>query len=443
MAHPLSRRPSPIALLALLFPLLAACGASGAPTAALAPTAPSTPPVADAFTAAPAPTAAPALGAAEPAGRSASSAPGAPPAEPAGGPPQPIPVAQQQAAPLRAGEVDDNADFDGYLQYLNAYSGPPARFVDVSERIILTVVNDRQQPVLDARVRVFDGQQQMFTGRTTSGGQTILFPRALGAAGANELRVLVDKGGHAAEGRLARGQGDRQAIVLPGANGLAEQPKLDVLFLLDATGSMGDEIGQIQRTIAEIAGRVGQIQPQPRVRYGLVAYRDRGDEYVTRVSDFTGDLGAFRETLLAVRAEGGGDTPESLNEALHQAVQGVTWSDDAIRLIFLVADAPPHLDYPQDYDYVQETRAAVAKGLKIFPIAASNSDDQAEYVFRQLAQQTLGTFIFLTYQPGINSGAPGDATVHHVDPAVYTVDRLDDLVVQAIQRELARASAAG
>jgi hypothetical protein len=117
----------------------------------------------------------------------------------------------------------------------------------------------------------------------------------------------------------------------------------------------------------------------------------------------------------------------------------VSWADDAVRLTFLVADAPPHLDYQQDYDYIREAQAAVAKGIKVYTIAASNSGDQAEYVLRQISQQTLAHFIFLTYQPGQSAGTPGDTTTHHVDPAAFTVERLDDLVVQVVQRELAQA----
>jgi hypothetical protein len=105
----------------------------------------------------------------------------------------------------------------------------------------------------------------------------------------------------------------------------------------------------------------------------------------------------------------------------------------------LVADAPPHLDYEQDYDYIQEARAAVARGIKIYPIAASNSGPQAEYIFRQLAQQTLGRFIFLTYQEGQSGGAPGESTTLDAGKQDYTVERLDELIVQVIKRELAAA----
>jgi hypothetical protein len=349
-------------------------------------------------------------------------------------------ASQQQYAPLKAGEVDDNADFAAYMQYLRTYSGPPARQVDVAERYILTVTNERQQPVLDARVRLFDGQQQIFEGRTVAGGKTIVFPRALGVSGnVTALRVLVEKGNSSVEGSLTRGQDQTQSFVLRGAEALPATPRLDVLFLLDATGSMGDEIGQIQQTIVSIAERIDQIQPRPDLRFALVSYRDRGDDYVTRINNFTPDVTAFQQLLLSTRADGGGDEPESLNEGLHAAIERVNWADNAVRLTFLVADAPPHLDYQQDYDYVRESQAAVTKGVKVYTIAASNSTDEAEYVMRQISQQTLGHFIFLTYQPGQNAGTPGDTTTHQVDPAAFTVERLDDLVVQVVQRELGQA----
>jgi hypothetical protein len=465
-------------LFALMLPLLAACGggapassqgAAPAPTQGVVEVAPAAAPTAapaaaplsaelpaagSADSAAPVPAIAPEGGAAapapgvarEPLAAAATAAPAA--AMPAAGittmPTPAVPQVapnQQQGTPLKAGEVDDNADFAAYMDYLRTYSGPPARQVDIGERYILTVTNEQQQPVLDARVRLFDTQQQqVFEGRTVAGGKTIVFPRALGISeNARQLRVLIEKGNSTVEGTLARGQDSTQSFVLRGAVALPATPRLDVLFLLDATGSMGDEIGQIQQTIVSIAERIDQIQPRPELRFGLVSYRDRGDDYVTRVSDFTPNVAAFQKLLLNTRADGGGDEPESLNEGLHAAIERVNWADDAVRLTFLVADAPPHLDYEQDYDYVNEARGAVAKGIKVYTIAASNTSDEAEYVMRQISQQTLAHFIFLTYQPGQSAGTPGDTTTHQVDPEAFSVERLDDLVVQVVQRELAQA----
>ncbi len=438
----------------VLPPLLAACGGAVAtapaalsveaeqPAAVAIPEAraPSDPavlrPPAPAATALPAATAAAAWADAE----EAAGAPRPP------GPERPAPpphVDRAQVQPIKAGETDDNLNFEDYAAYLRSARGLGAP-LDVSERYIITVLNEQQQPVLDARVRVFEGQTAVFEGRTYAGGRTILFPRALGVSqNSSELRVTLEKGNSVAEGVLRRGQGLEQSFVLRGAEALPQHPRLDVLFLLDATGSMGDEISRIQMTIADIAARIDRIAPRPELRLALVAYRDREDEYVTRVyADFTPDVASFREALLQVEADGGGDTPEDLNEGLRVALQELAWADDAVRLTFLVADAPPHMDYGQQWTYLDGAREAVAQGIKIYPIAASNTDAQAEYVFRQLAQQTLARFIFLTYQPGQNGGAPGETTTMHVDPDEFTVERLDDLVVRVVERELAEAHGA-
>src|SRR5207249_1532731 len=148
--------------------------------------------------------------------------------------------------------------------------------------------------------------------------------------------------------------------------------KLDVLFLLDSTGSMGDEIGKLQSNILSVSGQIGSLPMHPDVRYGMVTYRDRGDAYITQVYQFTPDVSKFQAGLSAVTAGGGGDTPESLNAGLHDAIRAVEWRDDTtIKIVFLVADAPPHLDYPDDYDYAQEMVEATRHGIKIFALAAS------------------------------------------------------------------------
>jgi len=373
------------------------------------------------------------------------SAPHAPP-QPGAHPPhaatsQPETAAQAggQQPGLRAGEVDDNAQFAEYLRYLDDYQGNAAQRMNVSERYVITVLDGNQRPVLDARVRVYNEAQQVFEGRTYAGGQTLLLPRALGVGpAASVLRIVADAGNASSEATLTRGQQESVELTLPGAPQPA-QLRLDVLFLLDTTGSMGDELARIQTTIDSIAARIDALDHRPELRFGLVAYRDRGDDYVVRTFDFTADVGAFRTQLAALTAAGGGDTPEALNEALHAAVANVGWADGAVRLVFLVADAPPHMDYPQDYNYLAEVRQAVAQGIKIYPIAASNTDQQAEYVFRQLAQQTLARFVFLTYQPGASGGAAGDSTTLNVGQQQYSVERLDDLIVQIVQRELAAA----
>ncbi|GAB4168202.1 MAG: hypothetical protein Fur005_29520 [Roseiflexaceae bacterium] len=424
--------------LSLLIPWLAACG-GGAPAAPTASRGFET--VSGrmndsagmaAPTAAPAATASPGLAAAP------APAPTAAPAGEASGLVVQSIQPQQQLEPLRAGEVDDNLDFAAYQNYLAGYFEGGVAKVDVTERLIITVVNEQQQPVINANVAVFAGDTPVFEALTYAGGRTIMFPRALGLSdNQRDLRVMISKGQATATGQIVRGEGEEVTFVLGGVQAAPAALKLDVLFLLDATGSMGDEISNIQATIRDIAGRIDQFSPRPELRFGLVSYRDRGDAYVTNLdANFTSDVEAFRTALMQVRADGGGDNPEDLNSALVLATQQMSWSEDAVRLIFLVADAPAHMDYGQEFTYVNAIREATKRGLKFYPIAASNTDSVAEYQMRQLAQQTMGSFIFLTYQEGQSAGTPGDTTTMNVEPGQFTVDRLDDLVVLVIQREL-------
>jgi Mg-chelatase subunit ChlD len=353
-----------------------------------------------------------------------------------------------QVASLKAGEIDDNGMFSDYLSYLSTINSlpVPVRSLDVRERYLIKVMDENQRPLLDARVRIYDGEREIFEGRTTAGGRTIFLPAAvqLGEQTSN-MRIVAELGDARGETTLQRGGSEQIELAIRGATP-EEQLRLDLLFMLDTTGSMDDELSRIQDTINDIAQRIDGFTPRPAIRWGLVAYKDYGDEYVTRDFPFTDDLEAFRAALQELQAGGGGDTPEAVDEALYVATERMEWSDNAVRLIFLVADAAPHVNYAgpyqvenKDFDYLDGTRIAVARGIKIYPIAASNTDQQAEFVFRQLAQQTLGRFIFLTYQPGASSGAPGESTTLNAGNQPYTVEALDDLIVGVVERELGEA----
>jgi hypothetical protein len=136
-----------------------------------------------------------------------------------------------------------------------------------------------------------------------------------------------------------------------------------------------------------------------------------------------------------VYADGGGDYPEDLNTALANAIHEPEWRvEETVSLIFLVADAPPHLDYDQQNHYAVEMLNAAERGIKIYPIASSGLDSQGEYIFRQMAQATGGRFIFLTYGAG-GPGSTGTETDFEVSD--YTVASLDALVVKIVEEELA------
>jgi Mg-chelatase subunit ChlD len=235
---------------------------------------------------------------------------------------------------------------------------------------------------------------------------------------------------------LQRGQKHQLQVLLADAWRAPPRPQLDIAFLVDATGSMADEIDKLKRSMRAVADQIARLPSQPDVCYGLVAYRDRGDAFFVRGADFTNDLGAFQQQLAQLQAAAGGDMPEALNEALHTAVHRLSWrGDGTARMVLLVADAPPHLDYGAPY-YDQDAIAALAKGIKLFAVGASGLDPVGEYVFRQAAQYTGGRFVFLTYARAHDpSSGPGRETSHEVRN--YSVETLDRLIVRLVREEMA------
>jgi len=151
-----------------------------------------------------------------------------------------------------------------------------------------------------------------------------------------------------------------------------QKPNIEVVFVLDTTGSMSGLIRAAKENIWAIATNMASAEQAPEIKIGLVAYRDRGDEYVTKRIDLSSDLDSTYAALMDFEAGGGGDGPESVNQALHEAVNKFSWSqsDDNYKVIFLVGDAPPHKDYKNDIQYPETLKAAAKKGIVINTIQA-------------------------------------------------------------------------
>jgi Mg-chelatase subunit ChlD len=162
-------------------------------------------------------------------------------------------------------------------------------------------------------------------------------------------------------------------IKLP-ANGTK---KVEVVFVLDTTGSMEGLIAAAKEKIWSIATTLSQSNPAPEIRMGLVAYRDRGDSYVTQVVDLSKDLDSMYATLMQFAAGGGGDGPESVNQALDDAIGKISWSQDSssYKVVFLVGDAPPHMDYQGERQYPEIVAAAVQKGIVVNTIQCGSLGD--------------------------------------------------------------------
>lgn len=171
------------------------------------------------------------------------------------------------------------------------------------------------------------------------------------------------------------------------------RPRMEVVFVLDTTGSMSGMIAGAKQKIWAIANKLKSARPTPEIRFGLVGYRDRRDAYVTRVFGLTGNLDEVYTNLYAFEAQGGGDEPESVNEALHRAVRDLQWSTDpeVLRVVFLVGDARPHMDYQDDVKYPETCRLANERGILINTLQCGRLSG-TEQAWREIASLTNGTY---------------------------------------------------
>jgi hypothetical protein len=178
--------------------------------------------------------------------------------------------------------------------------------------------------------------------------------------------------------------------------------RIEVAFVLDTTGSMAGLIDGAKRKIWSIANQLVSAKQDTEVRFALIGYRDRGDEYVTRLHDLDGDIDAVYARLMQFRADGGGDGPESVNQALHEAVTRLDWSDsrDVYKVIFLVGDAPPHLDYQDDVRYDRSVRLARQHDIAVNTVQCGGWAETAQ-IWREIASLGSGDYAAIAQDGGM------------------------------------------
>jgi hypothetical protein len=198
------------------------------------------------------------------------------------------------------------------------------------------------------------------------------------------------------------------------------RPKIEVVFVLDTTGSMSDLIEGAKQKIWSIADELASAQPTPELRIGLVAYRDRGDAYVTQHSPLSDDLDAVYAKLQSLHADGGGDGPESVNQALFEAVHQTPWSreENVYRAVFLVGDAPPHMDYQNDVPFHDTVKEAATRGIVLNTVQCGEMDGTRS-VWLAIAHGAQGTYASIAQSGGMQQiAAPMDAEIDRLNAAL-------------------------
>jgi hypothetical protein len=336
----------------------------------------------------------------------------------------PVPAGQ-----LTAGTWDDNLNFSFYSTYLassttSQLSGMPV--ISRADRMVILVRSADTQPVAGAQVSVDDGLGHSWTSTTGAEGRVIYFPGWAGVSvgAAVTITATVADLSTSVTGTAAAGTVELKL----GQAAMPTVAALDLAFVIDTTGSMGDELSYVRSELDHIVGGIAAQFPAIAQRWALIVYRDEGDEYVVRSFDFTTDLAGFRSSLAAQAASGGNDTPEAVDQALVAATQ-LGWRGGATaRVAFWIADAPHHVG--KQGNVVTALAAAGSKGIHVYPVAASGIDDLGEFTMRTAAEVTGGRYLFLTNDSGIGGS--------HAEPHIpcYYVTTLESAMRRMVATEL-------
>ncbi len=337
---------------------------------------------------------------------------------------------QVEAGQLTAGEWRDldHWEFWNGLFTLGSWANMETYWSFYTAQRYAVIVTDDNVPIVDAVVTLRDAEQQVvWKARTDNHGRAELFAGLFDQAVAEGLSLTASSGD--AEVTIddpAVYSGDPVVIELDEA--VTPPPVLDLMFMVDTTGSMGDELVYLQSELADVISTVeANAADSVEVRLSVNFYRDVGDAYLVRPFPFTTDIDAALTQLESQDAEGGGDYPEAVETALQNAVVRHAWSESArARLLFFVLDAPPDQGEGVASQLHTATALAAAQGVRVIPIGASGIDKSTEFLLRFIDIATGGTYVFLTDDSGIGND--------HLEPTIgeYQVEYLNNLLVRLI-----------
>jgi hypothetical protein len=336
------------------------------------------------------------------------------------------------AGKLTSGEINDFSKWDlwtdisvGELgKFQSAWNLAP------TNRYMVQVMAVNGLPLVDLTVQLVDDENKvLYSARTDNTGKAELWQSLKHKAKlqSGKLRVNVFYNGkiHSIKRAKAFGDGLNKIELVSKCD---QSQKVDIAFVVDATGSMSDEMNYLRAELNDIIYKSKEISTSLNFSFANVFYRDHGDQYLTKVQDFTRVLSEAVSFVSDQHAGGGGDFPEAVDIALDSAINGLTWSEYArARVIFLILDAPPH-NSPEIQEKLRKLgNQAAEKGIRIIPLVASGIDKSTEYLMRSLALSTNGTYAFLTNHSGIGG--------HHIEPSTdsYKVETLNDMLVRILK----------
>jgi len=359
------------------------------------------------------------------------------PAPAAAEPPATPPAELLEAPAMKAGRHDDNKEYNRFLAFLSENAPLVVFPVDVSERLVLRTVDRDGKSLANCALHVdgLDGKR-LFESVTYADGRTQFFPAADARPADRDFAVTARCGAETRRGQAQRSGRREVELRFNWARTLAPRTPVDIAIVIDTTGSMQSQIDRMKKTLRAIHFQLTELPTHPDIRFGLVAYRDRGDDYVTRVTPFTSDVASFQRVLDGLEADGGGDTPEDMQAALEQGLSALAWRPDAVRVGFVISDAVPHTDYADEkVDYRAAMRASLRRGIKWVMVGAGGLGRDGEVIYRQIAQHTMAEYVFITDSgPGEHDGGAGEAR-HHVGQN-YKTENLDQAIVRIVRREL-------
>ena len=342
-----------------------------------------------------------------------------------------------KAGVLTAGEWNDldHWDFWSGLMGSQDYSGMSEYWRMYTPRRVAVRVADAAGKRLPAlRITLEQNRKVLWSTLTDNQGEAELWVDPFHAqAGTDNLVLTIDGKPQASAPKLSPWNVQQEDAVMNFYildKAKAPEKRADIAFIVDATGSMDDEIAFLKKDLINILDRAKGGLGEIELRTGAVFYRDTEDEYVTKFSPFTNDYRKTIQYIAMQRADGGGDLPEAVHSALEAGLQNLAWNTSArARLAFLVLDAPAHQDHQGVVESLQASVREYAKqGVKLIPVFCSSPSKECEFMCRFFAVLTGGTYVFLTD----DSGVGGD----HIEPSVgdFQVEPLNDLLVRLIAK---------